>query len=201
MSNLYVKTYTGFYTHRKTLRLRAAIGDDAFWVPPRLWAYAVESQPDGIFEKYTAGEIASLIGYTRDASSMLQALLKAGFMDETPLRIHGWQEHNRYHATYAARAKKAATARWSKSPSRPSPDTDKDIERGVSIATSNASSTPPVLKTHEKISLEQALAAINGELRKGSDPNDYAPGSKKHIRVKTLLREREELLKKLGRIA
>ena len=53
MSNLYVKVFTGFYTHRKTLRLRATLGDDAFWVPPRLWAYAVDNQPDGVFENYS----------------------------------------------------------------------------------------------------------------------------------------------------
>jgi hypothetical protein len=32
MSRLYVKVLTGFYAHRKTLRLRAALGDDAFWI-------------------------------------------------------------------------------------------------------------------------------------------------------------------------
>ena len=35
MSNLYVRVKTGFYTHRKTFDLRAKIGDDAFWLPPR----------------------------------------------------------------------------------------------------------------------------------------------------------------------
>jgi hypothetical protein len=113
MMSLYIRIFTNFYSHRKTLRLLALIGNDALWVPPRLWAYAAENQPDGIFEGYTADEIASLIGYKGDAERMLQALISARFLDREPLRIHDWEEHNAYHKTYSNRAKKAATARWS----------------------------------------------------------------------------------------
>lgn len=112
--SLYVRVFTSFYDHLKTMRLRVAIGDDAYWVPPKLWAYAAKNRPDGCFEKFTAAEIAMAIGYTKDASSMLQALLQAGFMDENPLRIHDWAEHNGYHKTYSDRASKAAKARWEK---------------------------------------------------------------------------------------
>lgn len=111
---LYIRVFTGFYTHRKTLRLRAAIGNDAFWVVPRLWAYAADNHPDGQFIDYTAEEIAAVIGYEGDASSMLQAMLKAGFMEDEPLRIKSWEEHNGYHKSYSDRAKAAATARWNK---------------------------------------------------------------------------------------
>jgi hypothetical protein len=204
VSNLYVKVSTGFYAHRKTLRLRAAIGDDAFWIPPRLWAYAVENQPDGIFENYSAGEIASLIGYTRDASSMLQALLKAGYMDESPLRIHDWQEHNQYHATYAARAKKAAAARWSKqSPSTPSPDNGKDKGEGggASIATSNATSIPSALKMSEQIKLEKSLGRALAELKQLGSLNDYDKGTRNHSRILELQKEIPALRKQLGVVA
>lgn len=113
--SLYVRVETSFYTHRKTLRLRAAIGDDAFWVPPRLWAYAAGNQPDGCFKDYSAEEIASLISYTKDATAMLQALLKAGYMDADPLRIHDWHHYNGILDFFSTRAKKAADARWKKS--------------------------------------------------------------------------------------
>lgn len=112
--SLYVRVNCNFYSHRKTARLRSILGDDALWIVPRLWSYAAENQPDGIFKDYSAAEIANLIGYTKDASQMLQALLQAGFADSDPLRIHDWQEYNGYHTTYADRAKKAAAVRWEK---------------------------------------------------------------------------------------
>jgi len=201
MSNLYVRVFTGFYKHRKTLRLRATLGNDAYWIPPSLWAYAVENQPDGVFSDYSPEEIASLIGYNGDASIMLQALLKSGFMDDAPLRIHDWGEHNGYHKTYSERAKKAANARWAK-PSIPgsSPDTDndKDKERGVSIASSNATSIPPTLKMSERISYEQELKRIGKELDGLGSLSDHDRGSKKYNRHIELTTRQTELRKKLG---
>lgn len=111
--SLYVKVFTNFYTHRKTMRLRAVLGDDAFWVPPRLWAYAAENQPDGDFSSYTDSEIAMLVGYMKDATSMLQALISSGFVDPDR-KIHDWAEHNSYHQVFADRARKAALAKWDK---------------------------------------------------------------------------------------
>lgn len=111
--SLFVKVFTNFYTHRKTARLRALLGDDALWLPPRLWAYAAENQPDGDFSSYSDQELALLIGYSKDATSMLQALLQAGFMDPDR-KLHDWTEHNGYHEVYAERAKQAAAARWQK---------------------------------------------------------------------------------------
>lgn len=111
--SLYVRVMLGFWTHRKTMRLRAKLGNDAFWIPPRLWSYAAENQPDGDFSGYVADELAMLLGYSEDASSMLQALLAAGFLD-ADMKIHGWEEHNGYHRVFATRAKKAAKSRWEK---------------------------------------------------------------------------------------
>ena len=110
--SLFVRVYTNFFSHRKTAKLRVLLGDDALWVPIKLWSYAAENQPDGDFSSYSPEEIAMLIGYTKNATSMLQALLDVGLMDSDPLRVHDWEEHNAYHQTYAVRAKKAAVARW-----------------------------------------------------------------------------------------
>lgn len=149
--SLYVKVQCNFYTHRKTVRLRRLLGDDAFWVPPRLWAYAAKNQPDGCFKDYSADEIALLIGYTKDATSMLQALLQARFIDEETMQIHGWEEHNSYHRIYSERAKTAADTRWGKDKkvvSPPVPPLPKREEStvpeltGASIASSIASSIP-----------------------------------------------------------
>jgi uncharacterized phage protein (TIGR02220 family) len=112
--SLFVRVNTSFYTHIKTMKLRARIGDAAFWVPPRIWSVAAEQRPNGNFDGITSEELSLLIGYSGDANSMLQALLQAGFMDAEPLRIHNWDKHNGYHVTYSERARSAAKARWEK---------------------------------------------------------------------------------------
>ncbi len=112
--SLFVRVNCNFYSHRKTAKLRALIGSDALWLPPRWWSYAAENQPDGIFKDYTAPELASLLRYEQDPFKMLEALIQAGFADANPLRIHDWQDYNGYHQAYSERAKKAATVRWQK---------------------------------------------------------------------------------------
>lgn len=157
--SLYIRVLNNFYTHRKTLRLKVAIGEAAFWVPPRLWAYAAENQPDGCLEDYSADEIAMLIGYSGDAKVMLQAMLQARYLDENPLRIHDWAEHNGYHHTFADRAKKAAAARWGKEEKPPRPQKEEELTvpdlkgKEASIAASNATSIPSV-KRFEKPTTE-----------------------------------------------
>lgn len=113
MSNLYIRVMTGFYTHRKTARLRSLIGDDAFWIPPRLWAYCAENQPDGNLSSYSSDEIAMLVGCVKHSSSILEALKTSGFIDPDGV-VHDWDAYNGYHKRYSERAKAAADARWSK---------------------------------------------------------------------------------------
>ena len=128
MSSLYIRLRTGFYTHRKTARLRALIGDAAYWVPPRLWAYCAEHQPDGNLSSYSSEEISMLIGCSEHASSILGALKSCGFLDGDGA-IHGWEEHNGYHQSYSLRAKAAADARWEKKKEAKKKDTDKDTDK------------------------------------------------------------------------
>lgn len=111
MSRLYIRVMTGFYTHRKTVRLFAKIGSDAFWLPLRIWAYCAENQPDGDLSGYGADELAMLVAYKGDACSMLVALKDCGFMDSEGM-VHDWKEHNGYHEKFSVRAKTAAKARW-----------------------------------------------------------------------------------------
>lgn len=117
--SLYIKLFTNFWTHRKTVKLRSLIGSDAFWIPSRLWSYAAENQPNGDFSSYTAEEIALLIGYQGPAKPMIRALQQSGFLDK--MKIHDWSDHNEYHNQFSERAKKAALARWSKVKSIPPP--------------------------------------------------------------------------------
>ena len=113
MSQLYIRVMTGFYTHRKTARLRAKIGDDAYWIPPRLWAYAAENQPNGNLSGYTSEELSELLGCSKYATSILQALLDSGYINPD-FTIHDWGEHNGYHQKFSQRAKTAALARWAR---------------------------------------------------------------------------------------
>jgi hypothetical protein len=127
MSGLYIKLFTDFYSHRKTARLRARVGDDAFWIPPRLWAYAAEHQIDGDFSGYSSEELAMLMGCDKHASSILEALLAAGFLDADG-KIHDWADHNGFHSTFSNRAKKAADARWKKEKKQKKEDYKEDRE-------------------------------------------------------------------------
>jgi hypothetical protein len=139
--SLYVRIFASYYTSRKTAHLQAIIGTDAFWVPPRMWAYAALNQPDGDMSKYPAQVLANLIGYTGDALRMHQALHEAGFLDPDG-KIHDWGEHNGYHVSYAERAKLAAEARWAKRNKKGNGD-DLNVPE-ASIPTGNASSIPSI---------------------------------------------------------
>jgi hypothetical protein len=164
--SLYVKVFTSFYTHRKTLRLHATLGNDAFWVPPRLWAYAAQNQPDGNFSDYSDQEIASCVGYSGDASSMLQALQRAGFLDERRT-IHDWSEYNGYHKTYADRARNAANERWEKERTKEKAQSGSDLKgEERSIPPSNASSIKRNGNGHPN---KKFASEINAQLKLASD--------------------------------
>lgn len=138
--SLYVRVFSNFYTHRKTARLKSVLGNDALWLPPRIWSYAAENQPDGCFEGYTPEELGMLIGYQGDAQAMLKAMLQSGFMDPDPLRIHDWQDHNGFHEAFSRRASKAAKARWEKAEMREQEKTGDDMKRGKQCFTHDSSS-------------------------------------------------------------
>lgn len=134
MSRLYVKVRTGFFSHRKTAHLWSLIGNDAYWLPIRLWAYCAENQPDGDLSKFTDDALGMLLGCDKHASSMLQALVESGFMTRER-KVCNWDKHNSYHVTFSERATKAAKARWAakakkeKNQKKEDPDTDKESER------------------------------------------------------------------------
>jgi hypothetical protein len=164
MSTLYIRLFSSFFTHKKTAKLRAKIGDDAFWIPPRLWAYAAENQPDGDFSGYSSQELALLLGCDKHATSILQALLGAGFLDDSG-KIHDWEEHNGYHKAFSERAKHAAKARWETANSK-----DKEKDKDTSIAPS----MPQACPKHEeaiyeayprKVARKNALKAIAKALK------------------------------------
>lgn len=116
--------------------MRAVLGNDALWLPPRIWAYCAENQPDGDLSDYKPDELAMLTGYLGDATSMLQALKDCGFVTSKG-HIHDWDIHNGYHDKFSKRAKLAADARWKKEKKQKKEDTE--IGKGK-VETSIASS-------------------------------------------------------------
>lgn len=177
MSSLYIRVKTGFYTHKKTIRLKVKLGNDALWLPPRLWAWAAENQPDGNLAGYSAEEIAELIGYASNAQAMLQALKDSGFVDVSGI-IHDWGEHNGYHEIFSIRAKKAADARWNKekAPTPPKEDCGKGKGNGEKHCLKDATS---IYSPESRVALhwlneksdkrfresESSLAPINARLK------------------------------------
>jgi len=171
----YIRLSTNYYTHRKTVRLKAKLGECAYWLMPRLWSYAAEHQPDGDFSDYSAEEIAEFIGYQGDAQAMLQAMLDACFFDATSMHLHSWEDHNGYHASFSARAKKAAEARWAKQPSPTPPSKTGQDKKGIerkgketSIASRMlvASRKPfkaPSIEDCQDIAIKTGLGADDGE--------------------------------------
>lgn len=173
MSNLYVRLRTGFYSHRKTARLRAVIGDDAFWIPPRLWAYAADNQPDGNFTGYSSEELSVLLGCHKYATSIKQALLDAGFLDADGM-IHDWAEHAGYHNRYSERARAAANKRWSEAKKekvdQKKEDSTKTVDSGAKHATSMTQAFPEHLKTPEFEAAWRLWVAHRREIRKALTP-------------------------------
>lgn len=175
--SLFVRVDIGFYTHRKTIRLFSKIGESAFWVPPRIWAYAASQQIDGIFEQYSAAELAMLVGYNKDATSMLQALIEAGFLDPDPLRIHDWSEYNGFHAVFSARAKKAAAARWKKESSKERRSTEIESESETEKYQASLSNAQVCLK-HPATKNGESGEEEGYEMRQPRKGNDIALISK-----------------------
>lgn len=168
MSNLYIRVRTGFYTHRKTAKLRGMLGDDAFWAVPRLWAYAAEHQPDGDLSSYDSRELANLIGCYKHEEALLQALKTVGYVDQDG-KIHDWAEHNGYHSMHHKRAKSAAAARWADKKSLPAPskedkDRDKDIGDMLQASLEHAESIYAAYP--RKMKRPEALRAIQKALKK-----------------------------------
>jgi len=163
--SLYIRLMNNFWDHRKTIKLRTAIGDDALWIVPKLWSYAASNQPNGDFSQYSSEEIAIIIGCPKHATSIRKALLDAGFMDACGT-LHDWDEHNGYHTSFANRAKLAAKTRWQAHlPPHPYPDKDKDKDRDreTSIASSMLVASTPHTSGRSDLTDEQFWKAIEAK--------------------------------------
>lgn len=133
----YIRLFTNYFTHRKTLRLRTLLGNDAgYWLPIRLWCYAAENQSNGDFSQYAPDEIASVLGWPDNPVVLVEKLKQAGFMDEN-MKLHDWQFYNGMHELFADRARKGGLALQEKLRSeRENKGKERKGDASVSLATS-----------------------------------------------------------------
>lgn len=146
-----------FYRHRKTLRLKRKIGNDAYWVPARIWSHCTEKCTDDL-TPFSDEDLAALIEYGGNPSELRRALIEAGFLSQDGNTVLGWDERYREKMEfYRNRAKKAADARWAKKP-QPSGTTlseeREDEIRGEEI------------RKHDQASLKDATSMLQA-----SDPS------------------------------
>lgn len=141
-----------YFEHLKTRRLASKLGPFAPLIPIKLWAYCGKYHPeDGRFSQEQDKEIADIAGFSGDATSMLQALLDAGFIDRDVsgvFFIHDWMDHQGHLVAYKQRAKIAAKARWSKlSPKNATSIATSIPSSNAKSSLSNAVSNAPTVPT------------------------------------------------------
>lgn len=111
----YLNLDVDFFTHPKTLRLVAILGDGAIACLLRLWSYTAKHYTEsGILSGMTACELESIIGWRGESGVLMLTLTNLGFIDvvSNNCRIHGWKEHAGHLVSFKKRAKSAAYTRW-----------------------------------------------------------------------------------------
>lgn len=116
MSTTWFKFPTSYFAEARTIRLRRVIGEAAYWVPVRLWAFAASQDGSGNLKDYEAIELAEALHYQGDAAQLLAALTP-DFIDRRG-RIVGWNELFLLAASRKASSQKAAKARWDRRPTQ-----------------------------------------------------------------------------------
>ncbi|ADU50154.1 HNH endonuclease [Thermaerobacter marianensis DSM 12885] len=94
----WIESHQSLKDHPKTRRLARRLGIS---VPAAighlhcLWWWALEYAQDGSLAQYDADDIADAMMWDGDSQQLVQALVHAGFLDETGdgLRIHDWRDY------------------------------------------------------------------------------------------------------------
>jgi hypothetical protein len=110
---------TGFFTHKKTLRLIRKRGYEGPWYLLRLWAWAREHFPDGNLEDTTLQDIDDAISVPPQDPPFSEVLLEGDTLYlvriDGKLSLYNWEKHNSWAAKSAERseiARKNVEKRW-----------------------------------------------------------------------------------------
>ncbi len=93
----WIKVEQSIRDHRKILQVADELDVDAAHVTGclvLLWLWAIDNAPEGSLEGVQPGTIARAAQWTGEKSAFIEALTRAGLLDETPdgLQIHDWAE-------------------------------------------------------------------------------------------------------------
>lgn len=115
-----VRISVSLKSHRKTKRLKRALGAEGCWGLVCLFAWAGSERWTGDLSGLTDDDIEEEADWEGARGSFVEALLDVGFLEGEPMsrRIHDWKEHNPYASGKGDRikkAKEAANKRWAKS--------------------------------------------------------------------------------------
>ena len=100
---------TGFFRHIKAIKLSRAHGSEAVLAVLRLYAYATEFRPNGVFMGADLLDLAEAIGTTE---VVVAAMLDVGYLDPIAggYELHNWAKRNGYAASADYRSAKATWA-------------------------------------------------------------------------------------------
>lgn len=161
----WIQLESGFYRHRKTLRLKRLLGgsSDAYWLPPRLWSYCTDREsPD--LSALTDDDLADVLEYAGDAAALRRALIDSGFLTPDGMTAEGWEErYGEKLKFYRERAQKAAAVRWGTPPapsSHSSPNTPQE-ENTLEEREIRLGSTPKHSTSMLQASRESSASPVN----------------------------------------
>lgn len=185
-----------FFSHKKTMRLSAQLGDQAVTCLIRLWCYVGQHYPDtGSLGDMKDFEIEHISQWKGESGLFIRVLVSIGLIDiiDGCAHIHGWNEHAKHLIVYKERSKKAAHARWASRAVVESVELKKidascnassmleafsPIEKSISyascIASSNAKSDVSIVPIHSNTSHSNTKNTKNKKPRKFPWPNDLS---------------------------
>jgi len=129
----YLNVDIDYFSHPETKRLIRLLGKGSEILPLRLWAYTAHYfVNDGRLTGISTQEIEAECSWWGASGEMVRVMLMPEIAvllnDNGTLVVHNWLKHQGHLATFAARARTAANARWGRDATSNAP----------SITTSNA---------------------------------------------------------------
>lgn len=158
MNTTWFKFPTSFFAEARTIKLRREIGEAAYWVPVRLWAFAASQDGSGNLSAYQPVELAEALHYQGDAEKLLKAL-KPDFLDRRG-RVVGWTELFALAASRKLSSQKAAAARWAPKPTSETGDQRKEEEKRESERRGDRDALRDALRDASEPTLTHSSASL-----------------------------------------
>ena len=141
--NIDIRLSLEFFDHPKTKKLRKRLGIEGVMALLKLWAWTAGNRPGGILTGLDAEAVELAADWDGEEGSFVAELLALRLLDgdDSVFSIHDWEEHQAYASKSeerSSKARKAAEARWNKTPGNTGCEAD-----GMPVdATSNAQCMP-----------------------------------------------------------